>query len=493
MGTKFANLQIRQQDPKGLPELLPDCTIRQLSEGWTTVLHHDFHIGNIAVAAQKLSKKIKYPILSVGYYDDDVLVLGLFRDGKSISAHISDNSCGYEARLGNVKKFAEFLELEENDVSLLKAILGCQNLERKIYLLENLLGVCLWIKLDDLIDQQAEGFCRKRNISVIQEYLEEFRTANRLNNCTKVKLISEFEAMPDGSMYRLPDEEGNFSLKGPLYKLQPNGTLDLTFSRKDKRPPTDYLFTFSSGTSLFLEGRNIIAYDLSGNPVWDFSFYVLKAAPVMYNDFIYLHCDLSEEDNETSCFLKHNPLGEIVAKLLLPWGNCYWTTIHYNDYGAFFYSNRNYMDDSSTLYCLNENLEIISEFILDGVSFDSAFDDRTGLLYFSIFDRSINTFDTKKLKMLHSKKHLDYDEFICADRQGNLVISKGGYIEILNASLEIVSRHKLKGKIHSHFSNDRGHLCIVTWNGDKWDADQEKSLVRLHELQYKDVAKNLKH
>ncbi|MGC5327681.1 hypothetical protein [Brevibacillus sp. SYSU BS000544] len=486
MGTKFANLQIKQRNADFLIDLPPGYIIKRLSEGWITILHEDFHIGNIEDAALKLSKEIAHPVLSVGYYDDDVLVLNLFKAGKTVTTHVSDNAYGYEAKAGNAYKFVEILELEENDAGLLKDILKCENLERKISLLENLFGVCLWIKSEYVNDHGEEQFYRTRNLSIVSEYINELRTTNKINNRTKVKLITEFEGMPERREgYILPNEEGRFLLNGPLYELQQDGTLHLTSSREDEWPPTEHLGTFSDGTPLYKKGDVLYVSNTNGNRLWEFNFHYLKAGPVLHNEYIYLHCDISDENRESSDIVKLDQNGEIVAKLALPWGNCYWRTIHFNDQGRIFYVNRNNSNRVNTLYCLNDQLEIISEFILDDVSYDSMLDKRTGLLYFNIFQKQIRNFDTNSLKMHRTNKYLDYFEFISVDQQENVVIKKGSTVEILNANFDIISRHKLKGKIQDHFLNNEGNLCFVTWNGDKWDSGKEKSMIRLFEIHYK--------
>jgi hypothetical protein len=486
VGTKFANLQIRQLDTVCTLELLPGWTMKQLSEGWTTVLHEDFYIGNIEAAARKLSKKIVNPVLSVGYYDDDVLVLKLFKGGKAITSHVSDNAYGYEAKAGNANKFAENLELEDNDAGFLKDILKCEDLERKVSLLEDLFGVCLWIQAEFLNDQGEEHFCRNRDLSRVKEYSDELRIANKINNVTKVELITEFEGLlKRGEGINLPDAEGSFLLNGPFYEILPNGTLRQAKQREDEWPRTELLFHFSDGTPLFKRGETIYVNNTDGDRAWEFEFHYLKAGPVLHNDDVYLHYDSSAEDRESSNLVKLNRDGEMVARLSLPWGNCYWKIIHFDDQDRIFYANRSSSSRVTTLYCLNDQLEIISEIILDGTSFDSVLDIKTGLLYFCIFEREIRNFDIKSLKMHGIKKYLDYQCFINVDQQGNLVIKKGSTIEILNESLEIISRHKLKGQIQDHFINNEGNLCIVTWNGQQWDSGKEKSLIRLFEIHYK--------
>ena len=140
MGTKFANLQVYNLQVSEIETLLPGCIAKRFSNKWTTIVRDDFQIGLIEQEARILSKKIDKAVLSVGYYDDDVLALNIFRNGRSVACHISDNAYGYVKKTSNPITFAHELELDETDTECLKWIFKCENLPKKVQLLEMLLG-----------------------------------------------------------------------------------------------------------------------------------------------------------------------------------------------------------------------------------------------------------------------------------------------------------------------------------------------------------------
>jgi hypothetical protein len=142
---------------------MPHCIVRELSKGWTTVLHHD-----------------------------DILVLSVFNQGKSVALHVSSDGYGYGAKMGNSANFQRFLELDEGAVSLIKEIFKCEDIEKKITLLEQLFEVQMWINYESFDQSIEENFQPEFNKSIVTDYINETKAANKINNKTKLRLRVEF-------------------------------------------------------------------------------------------------------------------------------------------------------------------------------------------------------------------------------------------------------------------------------------------------------------
>lgn len=119
MGTKFANIQVRTNDIEhvksaievfgqsfkeekkarksalakilGLSHSYVGISeeevyyIGRITEDWTILLSDEFNWESIADFAAELSNYITLPLISVGYFDDDVFELNVFNNGQQIT------------------------------------------------------------------------------------------------------------------------------------------------------------------------------------------------------------------------------------------------------------------------------------------------------------------------------------------------------------------------------------------------------------------------
>ncbi|WP_088228807.1 hypothetical protein [Desulfosporosinus sp. FKB] len=237
MGTKFANIQVLDLPICDVENLLPGCIAKKLSANWTTILHEEFQIGMIEQVGKVLSKKIEKTILTVGYFDDDVIALHIFRNGKCVTCHISEYAYGYKKKIGNPSKFVSELELPDSDTERLKGIFKCEDLAKKVELLERLLAAPLWIDKEALIEYGDENFKRERDTVFIDEYIWEQKELNKkIKSQTKVRLLIEFEGLLASSsqsgkfLVHLPSADGKYySHLQHIYNTTPEGFLSTLY------------------------------------------------------------------------------------------------------------------------------------------------------------------------------------------------------------------------------------------------------------------------
>lgn len=100
MGTKFGNLQVGSEDKaaviaafRELPaanDLIPGrYYVGSIAPGWVSILGDDYGWGNVVEEAENVSSLIGSPVLSVGYFDDDVLELTVAVNGETIATHVA--------------------------------------------------------------------------------------------------------------------------------------------------------------------------------------------------------------------------------------------------------------------------------------------------------------------------------------------------------------------------------------------------------------------
>lgn len=194
MGSKFSNINIRTNDllsvenalkefskksGKGSPNfpdgILPKNNLISglldlfntsqhkyyagcMTEGWVTVLNEWFGWESIKDAAIDLSEYLTNPILTTGYFDDDVFELALVREGQILTSHVSGGGLDFYdlvPRLGIVEIFIEELGLNP-DSNKLRDILEMNDLYKKAQELEQFIGVPIIIDGDGIDEEPQE-------------------------------------------------------------------------------------------------------------------------------------------------------------------------------------------------------------------------------------------------------------------------------------------------------------------------------------------------
>lgn len=83
MGTKLCNLNIYNPEKKAY-ELEAGYSVVHIADGWDTILEEEMvlNYNKMARIARRLSKELDSPAITVNYFDDDVFMLDIYKDGK---------------------------------------------------------------------------------------------------------------------------------------------------------------------------------------------------------------------------------------------------------------------------------------------------------------------------------------------------------------------------------------------------------------------------
>ncbi len=125
MGAKFGSIHIlTEEDVEAISMLkiiLKELQITTSSPGWISIYGESLQWGSTFPAAAKLSKKIQFPVLSVEYFDDEVLEIHLMQAGKRITSLIQGAALeeyGLRKKRLQVEKIHEVLNISMNNKEL---------------------------------------------------------------------------------------------------------------------------------------------------------------------------------------------------------------------------------------------------------------------------------------------------------------------------------------------------------------------------------------
>jgi hypothetical protein len=126
---------------------------------WTTVCNEEFGFESIESNALEMSKRVTNLIMSIADFDDDVFILLLSKNGKTITQHISGSGDDYGMKdtLGDIAAMADNLKIKEKGKEReLESILKEKDIWKKFEKLEKLLNMQLWIPKFEL-EQKNKG------------------------------------------------------------------------------------------------------------------------------------------------------------------------------------------------------------------------------------------------------------------------------------------------------------------------------------------------
>lgn len=537
MGTTFTNLQVREHSIDEIEKVLPHSLVRNLSDGWTTIVSEQFQVGAISKIGRKLSKVINKSVLSIEFFDDDVLRMTIYRDGKTLTSHVNKNSYNIPSKMGNHKAFLEELDFDLSESKYFKEVLKCVDVGRKIELLQLFLGVALWIDDRMLLDGVESEFHYERNVNLIKVYISEQRKKNHIKNQTKANVIMELE----GALIR---ELGNNKIligippyrklsyeKEMIYTILPNGTLDpfmdvtsfqydrgdsyltvteeyITFhcSIRRKYYVFDYdgnmisetslntlvtypiYYTFNDGSFLTAnhELKKTIKYGPSLEVNWELPFYACY--PCVYNQSLYSW--RIDEDKRLE-LIKSNYSGQIEVKVKLDFD--------VNEYMQFSYlfssEGRVYLFCSmyvnqrffTRIMCFTENLEKIKETDIEDSFHRYLIDNINHKIFLHVLDKELIVIDALSLQIISRRDWDEYDlTMMTVDSLGRLLVLVGNSrIYLLDSQLNFISHHRLKGEVRMYtFINESGNLCLMTGTGEPnemgWTSGNMK--IRVYEI-----------
>ncbi len=167
-----------------------DCSFsfRSFSPNWQTCIN-DFSEKAPDYpykAAKYISKHIDAPVLHFGVFDSEMIWFDIFYNGKIVSKY-SDDELVANKKLFDIPSLIGYGEGHKKRLS---SLLSCSDIDLKIAMLEEYLGVCL-LYLPEL-DDNPQFFHRDRNDTIYRKYQAEEKALTGKAAPIHLKLIAEY-------------------------------------------------------------------------------------------------------------------------------------------------------------------------------------------------------------------------------------------------------------------------------------------------------------
>lgn len=89
MGTTLGSMHFYKTDIDKISNIFNDGTfVGSISENWITVLDDSFYQGDAYDIAKNVSKQVDFPVLLFQCYDDDIIILKLYKNGYQKAAYL---------------------------------------------------------------------------------------------------------------------------------------------------------------------------------------------------------------------------------------------------------------------------------------------------------------------------------------------------------------------------------------------------------------------
>lgn len=184
MGSKFCNLNIYHGDLAAVEARCPGFAVRAVSPGWITAAGDDeTDWGEIRKLAKRLSKD--GIVLYTEYFDDDYVDFSVYRDGRRAARHVPAEYEGAPRAAGKPRAWAELFGLSSEREKTLRTVFQETSPERSLRLLECVLGCPLWVDGAFLADAQPP------EPDYLRDYLAQKAAEKKIRNATKLTLLDE--------------------------------------------------------------------------------------------------------------------------------------------------------------------------------------------------------------------------------------------------------------------------------------------------------------
>ncbi|WP_240420530.1 hypothetical protein [Paenibacillus periandrae] len=123
----------------------------QMRDEWISILNEDFGWGETEAFGEEISNHINSPVLTVSYFDEDVLDLNIYMNGQLVTGHLSctvgtKEGYGLEDKYGDISVLSElFGNQYTNDIL---NFLEIKNSGDALNEFERIINIPLWIKAD---------------------------------------------------------------------------------------------------------------------------------------------------------------------------------------------------------------------------------------------------------------------------------------------------------------------------------------------------------
>ena len=184
MGSKFCNLNIYHGDLAAVEAQCPGLAARAVVPGWITAAGDDeTDWGEIRKLAKRMSKD--GTVLYTEYFDDDYVDFSVYRDGRRAARHVPAAYEGFPRIAGKPRAWAELFGLSSEREKTLRTVFQETSPERSLRLLECVLGCPLWVDGEFLADAQPP------EADYLRDYLAQKAAEKKIRNATKLTLLDE--------------------------------------------------------------------------------------------------------------------------------------------------------------------------------------------------------------------------------------------------------------------------------------------------------------
>ena len=184
MGSKFCNLNIYGGDLAAVEAQCPGLAARAVVPGWITAAGDDeTDWGEIRKLAKRLSKD--GIVLYTEYFDDDYVDFSVYRDGRRAARHVPAEYEGAPRAAGKPRAWAELFGLSSEREKTLRTVFQETSPERSLRLLACVLGCPLWVDGEFLEDAQPP------EPDYLRDYLAQKAAEKKIKNATKLTLLDE--------------------------------------------------------------------------------------------------------------------------------------------------------------------------------------------------------------------------------------------------------------------------------------------------------------
>lgn len=533
MGASFVNLQINTLS-ESIPEtLIPKGYVKlQTAEQWASVYEEkgNFEWNKLSRLGKKISKECGVSVIAVLFFDEDEFSMELYKEGKTVGFYRINLSQSFSK---GSTKWIEELDLSGKEAGAFRYLLKKEMLPMEsIHIFSRLLGVRLYGDLR-MLEETPELYQKESEkvIAEIQEEKKRLKTKNR----TKANLIQEFPGLFESCDERsgvlrmvYPDGKGDFSY-GHIHCLEicENGLWEI----HDFQYPS-HIFGKDCGMlwmdyerneiSVFIKGRNWCRiYDLNAH---EKELNILMEIPkgkrrrkngLPKVNRVYEDKAIDEERYEYSGW--RDDSGLKIRKVDLETSGK--TFAEKNVVATYEYEP---VDRSTAFWQANKMIPVITENGVANIGFkylkgtDNAicdmrfFDKNLRLLrkeeielndawygcgksaycermdYVFIDDKRI---DVKNHEVKEGSRELrDADkifvEYNGAD-EGYLYAIKGSNVYVFDLELNLISNHRLKGRILYFYKNEKGNVCLITGRYINEDSRTDKNAaIRVYEIEW---------
>lgn len=202
MGSKFCNLNVYSGGLAAVEAQCPGLAARAVVPGWITAAGDDeTDWGEVRKLAKRLSKE--YTVLYTEYFDDDYVDFSVYREGRRAARHVPAEYEGAPRAAGKPRAWAELFGLSPEMEKALRTVFQETSPERSLRLLECVLGCPLWVDGEFLADAQPpEPDC-------LRDYLAQKAAEKKIRNATKLTLLDEQVGDFDYTYPQLRWEDGD--------------------------------------------------------------------------------------------------------------------------------------------------------------------------------------------------------------------------------------------------------------------------------------------